>query len=460
MLLAMILLNGSRLAVAMMIFLGLLWPAGVRAAQGYQIEPTHRRLALVDPDRGVMSFADVIEPAARSVVRIINVVRVRDENGREEGIRIAGTGSGAVFDASEGLIFTNHHVVKDADGLLVNQGGEDPVVARLIGVDPETDIAVLKIASNQWTALSFGDSATLRVGDLVFGIGYPLGLDQTVTMGVISALARQGFGQDMGTVQNFIQTDAPINPGNSGGPLIDSQGRIVGINTFIARESVGLGFAVPSRVAVPVIRQLVRNGEVTRGWLGVEFQEVTPDLKKAQELAADFGLIITRVIENSPAAQAGLKVGDVVTGAGSEAMRTQQDLRNFVHLSEVGIPHELYVSRDDEILRLRVVLASLGKNGDPTVSASQGYLLGLRFSEPPAVLSDQAEDDNHPVVAAVVPDSDAQRGGLLPGDVVVAVNKTPVRDLPHLLELMSTKQRPVVLSAKRGDLEFLVILNS
>jgi Do/DeqQ family serine protease len=255
------------------------------------------------------------------------------------------TGSGVIVDAAQGYVMTNAHVVENANNIEVTTKDNRHLKAKLIGRDPDTDIAVLQISGGNLTAVPIGDSDHLQVGDFVLAIGNPFGLGQTVTSGIISALGRspgiEGY-------EDFIQTDASINPGNSGGPLVDLQGRVVGINTAIVAPSggnVGIGFAVPINMARQVMDQLVQYGEIKRGRIGVAIQDLTPDLAQALGTKHTQGAVIARVEPGSPAERAGLRTNDLVVAINGAPMRSGTELRNRVGLSRIGDAVELTVER-------------------------------------------------------------------------------------------------------------------
>jgi Do/DeqQ family serine protease len=255
------------------------------------------------------------------------------------------TGSGVIVDASQGYVLTNAHVVENASSIEVTTKDNRRLKARLVGRDPETDIAVLQVPSGNLTALPLGDSDRLQVGDFVLAVGNPFGLGQTVTSGIISALSRspgiEGY-------EDFIQTDASINPGNSGGPLVDLQGRIVGINTAIVAPSggnVGIGFAVPINMARQVMDQLTRYGEIKRGRIGVAIQDLTPDIAQALGTKYTQGAVIARVEPGSAAERAGLRTNDLVVAVNGAPMRSGTELRNRVGLSRIGDEVQLTVDR-------------------------------------------------------------------------------------------------------------------
>jgi Do/DeqQ family serine protease len=254
-------------------------------------------------------------------------------------------GSGVIVDAAQGYVLTNNHVVENATNIEVTTKDNRQLKARLIGRDPETDIAVLQIAAGGLTSVPMGDSDRLQVGDFVLAVGNPFGLGQTVTSGIVSALGRspgiEGY-------EDFIQTDASINPGNSGGPLVDLQGRIVGINTAIVAPSggnVGIGFAVPINMARQVMDQLISGGEIKRGRIGVAIQDLTPDIAQALGTTHTQGAVIARVEQGSPADRAGLRTHDLVVAVNGVPIHTGAELKNRVGLSKIGDAVDLTIIR-------------------------------------------------------------------------------------------------------------------
>ncbi len=251
--------------------------------------------------------------------------------------RTVSAGSGVIVDAANGTVLTNHHVVKNATEITVTLKDRRSLEAELVGSDPATDIAVLKIDGDNLTQLPLANSGSLRVGDFVVAIGNPFGLGQTVTSGIVSALGRSGLTAE--GFEDFIQTDASINPGNSGGALVTWNGELVGINSAIiapAGGNVGIGFAVPSNMADTVMRQILRDGEVRRGRLGIVIQDLTPDIAEAMGLQAREGAVVATVERGSPAERAGLAVGDVVVEFNGQPVRGSSDLRNKVGLTRIG----------------------------------------------------------------------------------------------------------------------------
>jgi len=249
-------------------------------------------------------------------------------------------GSGVIVDSAKGYVLTNAHVVKGAEEVRVTLMDDREFKAKVVGVDDDTDIAVLKINADRLTAINLGDSDRLQVGDFVVAIGNPFGLHQTVTSGIISALGRSGIGNP-DQFEDFIQTDASINPGNSGGALVDMAGRLVGVNTAILSQSggnIGIGFAIPVNITKQVMDQIIKYGKINRGRLGVIVQNLTPDLAKALKLNLTQGVVVTKVQPGTPAAKAGLKAGDVIVGINGRKVESYRDLRNTIGCCGSAIP--------------------------------------------------------------------------------------------------------------------------
>ncbi|NWH09471.1 MAG: trypsin-like peptidase domain-containing protein [Alphaproteobacteria bacterium] len=436
---------------------------GAPGANGQQLLPYEPGAYEIPYDkiRGVHSYAPLIARVRGAAVRV-NGYKVKGEGAKSAELTLAGNGSGVVIDAEEGFIVTNAHVLKGIDiASIVLLNGEE-IPAELVGLDTDTDIALLRARITGVPALEFSDSAFLEVGDIVFAIGYPRGLDQTVSRGIVSGLERHGFDDTEAgmAVQEFIQTDAAINPGNSGGPLIDSKGRIVGINSFIftkSGDSSGLGFAIPSRVVVPVIRQLREHGRVSRGRLGVRISALTPKIAKALSVGVNSGAVIAEVRQGSAADRAGLMAGDVVTGAGGERIDSDRDFLNFVRLAEPGKPYVVFVHRGPDVLKLEVVLDPVDGDNVPTPAASGASAFGATFKSPPAPLKPGAEVAGV-IVAHVAQGSRAEARGLRSGDNVIALNRVPVEELEVFLQNLKTVEA-AVLTVKRGGAEILIVLN-
>jgi serine protease Do/serine protease DegQ len=318
--------------------------------------PSEARAPLFDQDRGVLTVAPMLDQVTPAVVNIAVMTQIAvqqnplfkdpffrrffgysDSAPEQQARRIMAAGSGVIIDGSRGLIVTNHHVVKDADKIAVALKDGRQLKAELVGNDPPSEVALLKVPASNLTSIPFADSDELKVGDVVLAVGNPFGVGQTVTSGIISALGRSGLITD--GYEDFIQTDAPINPGNSGGALVTTKGELAGINTAIIAPSggsVGIGFAIPSNIVKTVVEQLIRYGQVRRGRIGVTARSVTPEIAAAEGLPEIKGALIQSVEEHSPADSAGLKLGDVITEVDGKPVMSASDLHNRVGLKESG----------------------------------------------------------------------------------------------------------------------------
>jgi serine protease DegQ len=266
-----------------------------------------------------------------------------------------GVGSGVIVSA-QGYVLTNNHVVEGADAIEVILNDTRRAKAKVIGTDPESDLAVLKIELDRLPVINLGNSDALQVGDTVLAIGNPFGVGQTVTSGIVSALGRNQLG--INTFENFIQTDAAINPGNSGGALVDANGTLMGINTAIYSRSggsLGIGFAIPVASARMVMDAIIKDGQVTRGWIGVEPQEITPELAEAFKLNAQIGVLVTGVMQNGPAAKGGIQPGDVITQVAGKTPQTVPQLLGLIAALKPGKPALMRVQRKHDALELQIV---------------------------------------------------------------------------------------------------------
>ncbi|MGB0135154.1 Do family serine endopeptidase [Dokdonella sp.] len=364
-------------------------------------------------------------------------------------------GSGVIVDASKGYVLTNNHVIQGADDIDVTLHDNRTVKARVIGSDPDTDLTVLQIPAENLQAVPLAASRDLRVGDFVVAIGDPFGLGQTVTSGIVSALDRTGLSRGY---QNFIQTDASINPGNSGGALVNLRGELVGINSMIfspSGASVGIGFAIPSDLAASVMRQLVEFGEVKRGALGVDTQDITAEIARMLAIDAGKGTVVTRVRNATPAADAGLRPGDVITSINEKAIGSSKDLHNIEGLTPVGTSLRVGVLRDGKPL---VVTMTLKANS--TVSV-RGVDLDERLAG--VQLADLSKDQQRPglsgsVIKGIEPSSRAYARGLRKGDVIIGANQRNIEDSDDLAALLERTPRQLMLTVVRGSTVFYLLL--
>ena len=363
-------------------------------------------------------------------------------------------GSGFVIDA-DGSILTNNHVVENAQKILVKLSDEQEYEAKVVGRDPKTDIAIIKINTKTGlTPASLGDSDNLEVGEWVMAIGNPFGLDSTVTSGIVSAKGRH-IGQ--GPYDNFIQTDASINPGNSGGPLINLRGEVVGINTAIFSRSggnIGIGFAIPINLVKELLPQLRGKGKVTRGYLGVLIQKVTPELADSLGMDRGRGALVANVSKDGPAEKAGVKVGDVIIEFDGKEIKDSGDLPIIVARTPVDRRVRMKVLRDKKELQLTVGVGEL-KDEEVVASAPEKGELGMTVQRltPQIAESLGLERAEGVVVSAVDPGSVADEAGIRRGDVILEVDRKPIRSIDEYKKSLAgiRKGKGVLLLVRRGE---------
>ena len=366
-----------------------------------------------------------------------------------------GIGSGVIVDAAKGLIITNHHVVEGADEITVTLEDKRELEAELVGSDPKTDIAVIKIPARSLRALKFAKTSDVKVGDYVIAVGNPFGLSHSVTSGIISALGRdRGAGDNY---QDFIQTDASINPGNSGGALVNSKGELIGINAAIVTRSGGnngIGFAVPVRIVQGVMRQLVSYGEVRRGRIGVLIGDITPAHKEGLNLPTLNGALVNDVVDDSPAAKAGLKIGDVIVAFNGEDILDASDIRNSVGLVEPGERADITYLRDGKRRSTRIEVAEFDEERDVLDDSAADEIPALEsFSG--ASITDIPEDTElrggtkGVMVSSIERGSKAARAGLRKNDVIREVNRQKIANLGDFEEAIDGKEGPFALSVER-----------
>ena len=359
-------------------------------------------------------------------------------------------GSGVIVDAARGLVLTNNHVIANAEQITVKLRDGRELQAEMVGSDPDTDVAVIKIPPKNLTAIPLADSEKLRVGDFVVAIGNPFGLGQTVTSGIISALARSGLG--ITGYEDLIQTDASINPGNSGGALVNLRGELVGINTAIYSQSggnIGIGFAIPINMAQQITEQLVKYGEVKRGFLGAQLQDLDPNLAEAFGIKTKRGAVLVNVVEGSPAARAGMLPGDVVTSVNGKTVSNAASLRNEIGLMRVGEEVELEYIRDGKRRTLKTKVGereALSKNEGMRNKKLAGASFGNIPEESPAFGRIQGV-----MLYEVERGTPVWDAGLREGDIITSVNRQPVRELNEFLSIVTQLKGQLLLRVRRGD---------
>jgi Do/DeqQ family serine protease len=353
-------------------------------------------------------------------------------------------GSGVIVDASRGLVLTNHHVIAKADTIRVSLGDGRTLKAELVGADPETDVAVLRVPAQGLSALSLADSDRLKVGDFVVAIGNPFGLSQTVTSGIVSGLGRTGLGIE--GYENFIQTDASINPGNSGGPLVNLRGELVGINTAILAPgggNIGIGFAIPVNMARAIMDQILDHGAVRRGEFGVMVQDLTPDLVAAMKIDSRQGALVSAVQPESAAAASGLREGDVILRLNGRPVANGADVRNRFGLLRVGERVELAILRDGQPVTLT------GEIGDPYRDFVPGDKFAANLAG--ALIGDQRGRSGAVAVGPVTRDSPAWEAGIREGDLILEVNGLRVGGVRDLGRVIRRSRGLGSLQIQRGN---------
>ena len=422
------------------------------------------------------AFADVAENAKPAVVTIITdkIMKVpnndlyfffnpyMDPNGDRE-YKTNALGSGVIVDAENGYILTNNHVVEEMDNIKVKLFDKREYSAKIIGTDPKSDLAILKIEAENLRQLKLGNSDKLRVGEWVMAVGSPFSenLSHTVTTGIVSAMGRSNIirGQNY---EDFIQTDAAINPGNSGGALLNMNGELIGINTAIAtggyeRGNRGVGFAIPSNMSKRIMSDLIDKGYVTRSWLGVYIQPLDDDAAKALEMDSRDGALVTQVVGDSPAEKAGVEEGDVIVRFDNRNITDSSNLRNIVSLMPPGSKSEVIVFRNGSRKVLNVVLRELKDGKQLALKPSSGTsVLGLEIKEINNSLMKKyniEKEDGNLVIVEVKPGSEAEGKGLTEGDVIKRVGTQQVRSLKEFRkkEKISRARGSLLLLIKKSD---------
>ena len=451
-----------------------IWLAGVTLLT--QVAVAALPLPWLDDDNQMPTLAPMLDQSKPAVVNIAtrSEVRIQDnpllndpffrrffnlpQQQQPRTRQAQSLGSGVIVNAKEGLVLTNNHVIQRADEITVSLHDGRTFQAEVVGSDPATDVAVIRIPPEKLTALPLADSDRLRVGDFVVAIGNPFGLGQTVTSGIVSALGRSGLGLE--GYENFIQTDASINPGNSGGALVNLRGELVGINTAIFSPNqsgnVGIGFAIPSNLVKQITDQLLEYGEVRRAYLGVQMQDITPELAQAFGIEDNRGgAVVTNVIKDSAAEKAGLKVGDVVTAVDGVSLLNADNLRNTIGLLMVGQTIKLDIIRDGKEKTLTAKVTEVQSNKTQTGDVHpklRGATFGDIEESSPAYGRVQGI-----MLYSVERGSPAWVAGLRSYDIVTSVNRQPVANLEQFKQLVSNQPELLLNIVRDNQAMFLLL---
>jgi len=422
------------------------------------------------------AFTALAQKATPSVVNISTISRKRveqpffqfspffddffGERSRPQYRQSSSLGSGFLINR-EGYILTNDHVIRDADTIKVKLSNEKVYDARIVGRDPKTDLAVIKIDSRESLPFAvLGDSDKLRVGQWAVAIGNPFGLDRTFTVGVISATGRSNMGIE--TYEDFIQTDASINPGNSGGPLLNIYGEVIGINTAIVAAGQGIGFAIPINMAKHVVEQLVSKGSVSRGWLGVSIQPVTDEIAAGFGLKKAAGALVNGVVDGSPAARAGIRQGDVITAIDGREIKDVQQLQRVVAEIPIGKRVELTLVRGGKPLRLQLVLGSAesAEALQAKPEARPAAWLGMTVEELPREM--KMRGLSGVFISALDAEGGAAQSGLQRGDVILSINGRKIGNLADYGRAISEsdKKGSAVFLVRRGNATIYFVLKT
>jgi len=431
------------------------------------------------------AFSEIVKAVSPSVVNISSTKVLRSQqipyddlfdfftpvpDGKNRRFKEQNLGSGVIV-SEDGYIVTNNHVVEQSSDIRVTLFDKRTFRAQIIGADPKTDVAIIKIDAKGLPVIPWGDSEKLQVGEFVLAIGNAFGLHHTVTMGIISAVGRADVG--IADYEDFIQTDAAINPGNSGGPLVNIKGDIIGINTAIFSKTggyQGIGFAVPSNMVRIVKDQLMKEGKVTRGWLGVTIQELTPEIAKKFGMKAAEGVLVSDVAKNSPAHKAGIIAGDVITDFNSKKITDVGMLRNLVAQSKIGSESTLTFIRQGKEYRTKVTTIELPidvpeipSRPSPNPETYANALSGLTVTDLSPVLAKQLgldKEEKGVVILKIEPGASADDAGLRKGDILQEIDRQRVTNLNDFNRTISklTADEPVLIFVNRNGRKFYVTL--
>ena len=407
------------------------------------------------------SLAPMLEKTTPAVVNIATTGRVVvrdpffddpffrrffDAPQRQRERRTNGLGSGVIIDSSKGYVITNSHVIDKAEEISVTLSDGQQYIAEVIGKDPGADIAVIKIDAENLTQIRLGNSDDLRQGDFVVAIGNPFGLGQTVTDGIVSALGRSGLGIE--SYEDFIQTNAEINPGNSGGALVNLRGELIGINTAIYGRTgnIGIGFAIPVNMAMQITEQLIEFGEVKRGHLGFSAQDLSPDLAEAFGISRQKGVVVARVVADSPAEKAGMKIGDVIIEVAGQEVQSSAQVRNKVGLLRIGESVKIRVLRNG---KPRVLTAVVEDKVSQTINGDQlsPRLAGAVFAE----VNEETSRGSISGIEVISVEDEAQSSGLRKGDIILSMNKQRVKNIRDMKAAIEKSRDSILLNIQRDS---------
>lgn len=461
--------------LSIILIVGTLLPACQKKEEPYFTESSRKGTAeapVKEVPRDILAtqqaFANLVKVVNPSVVNISTIGKKKivqpffefsplfedffgERNARPQYRRENSLGSGFIIN-KDGYIITNDHVVRDAESIQVKLSNEAVYSGKVIGSDPKTDIAVIKInAKESLPAAVLGDSDKLQVGQWAIAIGNPFGLDRTVTVGVISATGRANMGIE--TYEDFIQTDASINPGNSGGPLLNVYGEVIGINTAIVAAGQGIGFAIPINMAKEVISHLISKGTVTRGWLGVSIQPVTEEVAQSFGLSKARGALVNDVVAGGPAEKAGIRQGDVISRFNGTDIKDVRQLQRIVANTPIGKPVEVELFREGKPLKLSLTPASPDSAPalHPRHATAEPGMIGLQVEELPK--NQRLGGARGVLVTDVDPESLAAESGIQPGDIIVSINQKKVGTVADYGNAMKAAEQKgsVALLVRRGN---------
>jgi Do/DeqQ family serine protease len=454
--------------------LGLALLAPLASAPAFASPPSNAETPIATATQLGQAFSTVAERVSPSVVSIaVEVKRSQPSfgfffpfggpQGSDEGVQKGG-GSGVIV-SPDGAVLTNNHVVENATRIEVKLQDGRHFVAKVVGTDPATDLAVLHIDAKNLPAARFADSDVAEVGQWVVAIGSPFGLDYTVTAGVLSAKGRGGLGAN--EIEDYLQTDASINPGNSGGPLVNLRGEVLGINTMIIGHASGIGFAIPSNLARKISSELLEKGDVSRAWIGVGYQELTPELASSFGVNRTRGALINEVMPSGPAAQGGMRAGDIILDIGGREVREGKDLLRAILQNPVGAKLAMTVLRDGQKKTLQITTGARPddtrahnghgqkKQGRPAGNVGS-YGLALAQLTPDVARRLDYQGHAGVVIAGVQPGSPADRVGLARGDIIEEVNRKPAQNVKQVEDALE-QNKALLRVVRDGRTMFYVV---